>query len=337
MTSIEPLIRYEGISGQGFAHPADRAAMAALRSVPPLNAAIRKFTEMSYERRLRQLFLGQAVRISGEQLPAVWALERECAYTLDVEPCPSLYVTQAPVGQAMTIGANQPVILVMSGLVGSYSEAELRSVLAHETGHVLADHVAFTTAFVTVTRILHGVFQGQPLVGIPLLALYHALLEWSRAAELTADRAAALVAGDPLVPCRTLMRVAGGPLEGLELDAFIRQATEYHEESDPFARWSRFFAEIQTTHPFPVRRVRELVTWVSSGEYDRIRAGQYLRRGQEPPPSAEFERAFEHYRGRFASIVERAGSGIQNIADRIGSWLDGARRGEGEDFGPEGG
>jgi Zn-dependent protease with chaperone function len=330
MTSIEPVTRYEGISGQGFAHPADRAAMAALRSIPPLSTAIKKFTELSYERRLRQLFLGQAVRLGQEQLPRVWALQRECVHTLDIDPCPQLYVTQAPVGQAMTIGANQPVILVMSGLVGSYSEDELRSVLAHETGHVLADHVAFTTAFVTVTRILRGVFRGQPLVGIPLLALYHALLEWSRAAELTADRAAALVVADPRIPCRTLMRVAGGPIEGLDLDAFIRQATDYQDEGDPFARWSRFFSEIQTTHPFPVRRVRELISWVASGEYDRIRSGQYLRRGQEPPPSQEFEKAFEHYRTRFAGIVERAGTGIQNIADRIGSWLDGNRRG-GED------
>ena len=52
-------------------------------------------------------------------------------------------------------------------------------------------------------------------------ALYYALLEWSRAAELTADRASALGTGDPLLTCRTLMRMAGGPVPGLNLDAFI--------------------------------------------------------------------------------------------------------------------
>jgi Zn-dependent protease with chaperone function len=328
MTTIEPVLRYPGISGQGFAHPADRAAMAALRSVAPLDSAIKKLTEMTYERQLRQMFLGRAVRLGEDQLPAVWAKQRECAYTLDVEPTPHLYVTQAPLGQALTIGANQPVVLVMSGLVSSYSEDELRSVLAHEMGHVLADHVTFMTAFVTVTRVLKGAFANQPLLNLPLRGLYHALLEWSRAAELTADRAAAIVVGDPRVPCQTLMRVAGGPITGLDLDAFIRQATDYRDESDPFARWSRFFAEIKETHPFPVRRVRELIGWVSSGEYDRIRSGDYVHRGQEPPPSEEFDNAFSHYRSRFASIVERAGSGIQNVADKVSSWLDSNRREE---------
>ena len=48
------------------------------------------------------------------------------------------------------------------------------------------------------------------------MALYFALLEWSRAAELTADRASALGTGDPLLTCRTLMRMAGGPVPGHE-------------------------------------------------------------------------------------------------------------------------
>ena len=73
------------------------------------------------------------------------------------------------------------------------------------------------------------------------MALYYALLEWSRAAELTADRASALGTGDPLLTCRTLMRMAGGPVPGLNLDAFITQATEYEGEGDPFARYSRFW------------------------------------------------------------------------------------------------
>lgn len=337
MTSIEPALQYPGISGQGFAHPADRAAMAALRTVPLLDKAIKRFTEFSYERRARQLFLGRAVRLGEDQLPAVWALQRQCAYALDIAETPQLYVTQQPVGNAMTIGTKEPVVMVMSGLVSSYSQDELRAVLGHEMGHVLADHVALTTAFVIVRQVLSGALRAQPFAGLPLLAVYHALLEWSRVAELTADRASALVVADPLVTCGTLMRMAGGPVEGLSLDAFIRQATEYREEGDPFARWSRFFDEVKAPHPFPVRRVGELVSWVSDGGYDRIRSGQYLRRGQEPAASEEFDSAFTHYRSRFADIVERAGSGIQTVVDRVSSWLD-SRNAEGrEDFDEGGG
>ena len=170
--------------------------------------------------------------------------------------------------------------------------------------------------------VLSGALASTPFTGLPLRALYYALLEWARAAELTADRASALGTGDPLLTCRTLMRMAGGPVPGLDLDAFIRQATEYEGEDDPFARYSRFWREIGSTHPFPVRRVRELVAWVASGEFDRQRSGGYLRRGQEPPPSAEFDAALKHYRQRFAKIVERVGGGVQQVVSRFATWLD---------------
>jgi|HubBroStandDraft_1064217.scaffolds.fasta_scaffold15035_4 Zn-dependent protease with chaperone function len=321
--AIELAVTFPEISAQGFAHPADRAATAAIKMVPGLERAVKLFTEHGYERRLRQLLLGNAVRVGPDQLPVVWGLQQRCATVLDVDPCPRLYVTQEPVGQGLTIGANQPVTLVSSGLVSSYDEDELGAVLAHEMGHVLAEHVGLTTTFQLVQMILQGFVRSLPFAGLPLVALYYALLEWSRAAELTADRASAIVSGEPLLLCRTLMRIAGGPVKDLDLDAFIRQATEYNAEADPFARYSRFSAEISGTHPFPVRRVRELIEWVSAGELDRIRSGSYLRKGQEPPASAEFDAAFRHYRARFAAILERAGDGISSVFDRVSTWFSG--------------
>jgi Zn-dependent protease with chaperone function len=323
MSTIEVALQYPEISAQGFAHPADRAARAALFSVPMLDKAIKKITEWSFERRLRQMYLGNAIRLGEDQVPSVWAMQRQCAHTLDIAECPKLYVTQNPQGNALTIGTHEPVTLVASGLVESYSDDELRAVLAHEMGHVLADHVAINTAGEIAKMLMRGAMRSQPLIGIPLAALHYALLECQRAGELTSDRASALVVADPQITCMTLMRIAGGPVRDMNLDAFIRQATEYEEEGDPMARWSRFFGEIRTTHPFPVRRVRELVNWVASGEYDRIRSGQYVRRGQEPPASEDFDAAFQHYRRRFATIVERASNGIQTMAGRVSSWLGG--------------
>ena len=322
--AIEFATSYPGISAQGFAHPADRAATAALHTVPGLDRVVKWVSEHGYERKVRQLLLGNAVRIGDDQLPAVWALQLRCANVLDLERCPKLYVTQEPVGNGLTIGTNEPVTLVSSGLVASYSEDELAAVLAHEMGHVLADHVGLLTTLLLVQQILSGVIRAVPLAGLPLMAIYLALLEWSRAAELTADRASAIVTGEPLVLCRTLMRIAGGPVKDLDLDAFIGQATEYEGEPDSFSRYSRFFSEITTTHPFPVRRVRELISWVSAGELDRIRSGSYVRKGQEPPASAEFDAAFQHYRARFATMVERAGDGISSVFDRVTTWLGGS-------------
>ena len=70
------------------------------------------------------------------------------------------------------------------------------------------------------------------LLGLPVRAMYLALLEWHRAAELSADRAAALIMADPLQPCRVLMALAGGSAPGMNFDAFLQQCADYDSEDD---------------------------------------------------------------------------------------------------------
>jgi hypothetical protein len=159
--------------------------------------------------------------------------------------------------------------------------------------------------------------------------MYLALLEWSRAAELSADRAAALVMGDPLEPCRVLMRVAGGALPGMSFDEFLKQAADYDSEDDLFSRHSRFWVELSLTHPIAVRRVKELIEWVQSGEYDRIVDGSYPRRGQEPPPSAEFNAAVAHYGERFSRFLDRTAGNVQDLGKQLSDWLK--RRPDGDE------
>jgi len=152
--------------------------------------------------------------------------------------------------------------------------------------------------------------------------MYLALLEWSRAAELTADRGAALVMADPLQPCRVLMALAGGSVPGMSFEAFLAQCADYENEDDLFSRHTRFWSELNLTHPVAVRRVKELMEWVQSGAYDRIRDGEYVRRGEEPPPSKEYDDAVAHYTERFARILDRVAGGVQDLGRKFGTWLD---------------
>ena len=320
---------YPQISSRSYEHPADRAATAALHAIPLFDTLVKRFGRLGVESRYRQVLLGDSVRLGPDQLPLVWSSHVAAASRLDIEPTP-LFVTQHPSVNALTFGMRSPVILVSSSLVAQHDEAEVQALLAHELGHVVSDHVTYSTALVLLARLLSGAVSDIPLAGLPLRGLYLALLEWSRAAELTCDRAAALVVGDPMVVCRVLMRIAGGALEGLDVNAFIRQATEYVEEEDLFARRSRLALELGRSHPAAVRRVRELVRWVESGDYDRIRSGSYVRRGQEPPPSAEFDAAVRHYRERFSAMVDRTIGGVNKLSNQIASWLRRANTEEGE-------
>ena len=128
-----------------------------------------------------------------------------------------------------------------------------------------------------------------------------------------------------------MMRLAGGALPGMNFEAFLKQATDYHGEDDLFSRHARFWAELGRNHPFAVRRVRELVDWVQSGEYDRIRSGSYARRGQEPPPSAEFEAAVAMYRARFSAFLERTAGDVQRLGRQLSDWLKARTPGSRED------
>ncbi len=324
--ALEAAFRYENISAKAYEHPADRAATSALHSVPLMDRVVKRLTDLAHERRLRQILVGNSVRVGPQQVPDLWAEYRRCGSVLDIDPVPELYVTQTPSPNAMTVGAKRPLVIVYSGLVGSYEHDEVGAVLGHELGHVLSEHYYFTTALLLLSRFLQGSLP-RSLVGLPIRALYVALLEWARAAELSGDRAGALTMGDPLVTCRVLMRLAGGALPGMSLDAFITQATEYAEEDDLFARWSRAWIEVGLTHPFAVRRVRELVGWVAGGDYDRIRGGTFVQRGQEPPPSAQFDAAVAHYRERFSEMLERTSGGVQRLIGQLDDWLKGGERG----------
>src|ERR1700760_4302264 len=123
------------ISPRAFQHPADRAATAALSSVPYLDTVVRKLIELGYERALRQSFLGSAVRLSEEQLPDVWR-EHAIAYaTLDMTEVPDLYLSQYPSPNAMAIGSRRPMVVVQSELVRLLDPPQRRAVFAHEAAH----------------------------------------------------------------------------------------------------------------------------------------------------------------------------------------------------------
>ena len=313
---------YERISPKAYEHPADKAATSALHSVPLLDMVVKRLTDLGHERRLRQIVMGNAIRLGPKQVPDVWNAYVRCTTILDLESVPDLYLINNPDINAMTIGAKTPIVIVNSSMLRSFDAAEVETVLGHEAAHVLSEHYYYTTALVLLDQFLEGALPRSLLLGLPVRAMYLALLEWARAAELTADRAAALVMADPLQPCRVLMQLAGGSVPGMNFEAFLQQASEYESEDDLFSRHARFWSELNLTHPVAVRRVKELMEWVATGAYDRIRDGDYPRRGQEPPPSEEFEDAVAHYRERFARILDRAAGGVQELGKRLGGWLD---------------
>jgi len=316
------------ISPRAFQHPADRAATAALSSVPYLDTVVRKLIELGYERALRQSFLGSAVRLSDEQLGDVFR-EHAIAYaTLDMDEVPDLYLSQFPIANAMAIGSKRPIVVVQSGLVSLLDAPQRRAVFAHEAAHILSDHGLYRTAL----AILVLMTQAARLP-LPLIPVRTALMEWGRATELSADRAAALVTRDPIVVCRSLMSLAGGAMVSeLDLDAFMRQGLDYSEKGSGLERLTRLTLELGITHPLPVKRTHELMAWVRSGEFDRIvGSGEYPRRHEKVDARAEGGEAVSFYADRIKDAIKEAGDSVGAAGQQLADWLRAAGPSRSED------
>ena len=313
--------RLDRISPRAYQHPADRAATAGLQKVPYLDQVVRKLVALGYERALRAAALGASVRLGQEQLPRVWVLHREVFNALDMEQVPDLYLTQFPLANAFTMGTDRPIVVLNSELVRILDDDGRRVVLAHEAAHVHSDHVLYRTALLILLRLGSSV-RLPILAGLPILAIRMALLEWSRAAELSCDRAAALVTRDPQAVSHALMVLcAGEAAQELNLNAFIAQGVEYEERGTGLERLTKLLQDLNVTHPMPVRRVRMLLDWVQAGDYDRIVRGDYVRRGEEPTASDEASAAGAHYSERIGDAIAQAGSSVSDLGDQLGEWL----------------
>lgn len=316
--AVPAIPRYLSISPKAYEHPSDRAATAALGSIPLLDKVLKKLSEFRFEKSFEQLLLADAIKIGERQLPEIWKDHCSVLASLDIDTKPDVYLRPMATMNAMTVGSSKPVVILNSGLVSALSGNERLAVLGHEAGHIHSDHVHYATVMNIIQRLLATGMS--PIGKLPLQAVLYVLLEWYRCAELSCDRAATIVVDDPLATCRVLMNVAGGGVKDLNLDAFLTQAGDYAETEDLMSRPGRWLTELNRTHPYTVRRVGELMRWVQEGELDRIRAGSYVRRGQEPPPNEQFKAATEHYRKRFTEILDRAAGGVQKIAGQFSSW-----------------
>ncbi|MFN7972629.1 MAG: M48 family metallopeptidase [Acidobacteriota bacterium] len=273
--------RFPEISPTAFQHPLDRTALSTLRKAAGLDWLIKNFFTVIGEKRLRLLFLASAVRVNARQFPEIHSIYLEACRTLDIADPPELFVTQKFFVNAAAIGARKPFIVLTSSLVDMLNEDELTFVLGHELGHVMCGHSLYTTLLL----LLIGAWYA--LVGVPggayaVLAIRMALLEWSRKAELTGDRAGLLVTQDIEVSQRVNMKLAGGRrADQMDLEEFHRQAAEYQEGGSLLDGIIKLVTLLGQTHPFPVLRVSEIEKFAASAEYARILAGDYPRRRDE--------------------------------------------------------
>ena len=302
------------IAPYSWEHPADKAALQALRKIPVFDTVLRKLFSFVGEKPIRLAFQANAVRVSENQFGDIYRLYRRVLKTLDAPEEYPLFVSQTPMVNAGAYGMEQPFIILNSGTVRLIDEEELEYILGHEIGHILSDHVLYRTMTVFLLSLAS---MGFPIVGLAARAVLVALLEWSRKSELSCDRAGLLSVQDPEVVMRAMLRMAGGgePSE-MSVQEFILQAEEYKESGDVADQIFKVIYLMATTHPFYVLRVSELRSWIESGDYDRILRGEYTRRGEK---DLAYEKDLNAAASAYAEEAQDFLDSVTDAAKRMGS------------------
>ncbi len=311
-----------GIDSASWEHPADRAALMALRRVPAFDMVLKKVFGLFGEKPIRLAFQSNAVRVGEQQFPWVWERYLEVCETLDSPERYDLFVSQTPLVNAGAYGMDRPFIVLNSGSLRLLDEHELTYLLGHELGHILSGHVLYRTMTVLLLQLAN---LGFPVVGLAARAVLVALLEWNRKAELSADRAGLLAVQHPEATLKGFMKLAGGGTEEeTNLNAFLAQAEEYRSSGDVADVVFKVLNLLGTTHPFHVLRAAEIRDWIEAGDYDRILRGEYRRRGD----------AYEPWRKDMADAARAYREDAQNLARQFGEALRTARDRMADQFRP---
>jgi Zn-dependent protease with chaperone function len=150
---------FKDISPKAWEHPADRAALVALRQAPGFSELLRKIIGATTEKSIRLITLSSSVRVSERQFPKVHTLAREVGDVLDIDKNPEIYVSQNPLMNAGVFGVMNPFVTLNSAMIERLSDEELLAVLGHEIGHCVSGHALYKTLLWLIVNIFKQVLM----------------------------------------------------------------------------------------------------------------------------------------------------------------------------------
>lgn len=302
------------IDPSSWEHPADRAALQAVRRIPGFDEVLKKLFGLFGEKPIRLAFQANAVRVGPNQFPKLHERYQEVLATLDAPKHYELFVSQTPIVNAGAYGMDKPFIVLNSGSLILLDEEEQTFLLGHEVGHILSGHVLYRTMTVLLYQLAS---LGFPIVGLAARAVLMALLEWGRKAELSCDRAGLLAVQHPEASLRSFLKLAGGGNpKDTNLNEFLIQADEYRKSGDVADIVFKVLNLLGTTHPFHVLRAAELRDWIEKGDYDRLLRGEYRHRGETTPPWTEdFASAAKSYKEDSVHVRDQLGDAVRKVRE----------------------
>src|SRR6185503_653324 len=92
------------IDSSAWEHPADKAALAALRRIPGFDAVLKQLFGIFGEKPIRLAFQANAVKVGPKQFPELHVQYQDVLKTMDAPEPYDLFVSQTPLVNAGAYG-----------------------------------------------------------------------------------------------------------------------------------------------------------------------------------------------------------------------------------------
>lgn len=236
-----------------YAYGMDYELRKKLDAIPGLHSLATKMYVSIATSNLQQLNMN-AVAVTPTQFPDVYDIACECARRLGIA-VPNVFIASDTEINAWAYCADdvQPVIVVTGAMYERFTPGELKAVVGHECGHVQNNHVVYENIASMLAGIgLNGIGARYPMLAALLSqSTVIALSSWSRAAEVTADRAGMICADDPEDAHRVNAKLMyGATFKEQEID-YAALEQQLKQQMGNINK----YLEINDSHPTIVRRI----------------------------------------------------------------------------------
>jgi Zn-dependent protease with chaperone function len=259
-----------GLINDEYEHPFDKKALNALESTPGLGAVGKFVTKNTVEKFVTIQYTGSCLKVTAKNYPRLYDYLDYASTVLDVDRKPELYIQWGYDINAFTTGAENPIMVLNSGLLDLCTEDEILFIIGHECGHIKSNHMLYHMMAQLINNIIDMV-PGGNFVAFPLK---FALFYWSRMSEFTADRAGLLCCQNMKAVVSAFIKMSGLPIQeycNIDPKSFIEQAEKFKElDYENLNKIIKTILIAQADHPWTVMRAGQLINWVNTGDVKEI-------------------------------------------------------------------
>ena len=267
-----------GLDHSQYEHPFDQKALEALRNTPGVELVGKYITKHLVERMYTVQYTGSHLKVTPDNYPNIYEYLQYAAQILDVKKVPELYIEWGYDINAMTVGAENPIIVLNSGLIDLCDDDEIMFIIGHELGHVKSNHMLYHM----MAQVINFIIDQIPFGSIAAAPLQYALYYWDRMSEFTADRAGLMACQSKEAAIRAFMKMSGMPIKqynNMNYQTFLQQAADFKQlDYEGLNKVIKLISIADATHPWTVMRAAELFNWIKKGNFKTLLTNNhYLR------------------------------------------------------------